>query len=213
MRLRRLVTNPYQENTYLLIGSGGRGWIIDPGFYTPEERQAFQAILSEERVQLEGIYLTHAHIDHILGVAWVAATYGVPVFYHRAEEVVYRHAAEWASYVGLRYEAGPAPQRYLEEGERLLLDGEPIEVLYVPGHSPGHVAFYLPGPKWVISGDVLFRGSIGNYELPLADYATLMRSLREVMLRLEPETVVWPGHGESTTIGYERQTNPFLVPA
>lgn len=210
MRLRRLVTNPYQENTYLILGASGEAWVIDPGIYTEGERQAFQAILDAEKARLSAVYLTHAHIDHVLGVRWIATTFDVPVYYHADEEVVYQHAAEWATLMGLTYEPGPTADRYLEAGETLYFDGEVVEVLYVPGHSPGHLAFYFPESQRLFSGDVLFRGSIGNYELPLADYHTLMDSLWQKVLRLPENTEVWPGHGEPTSIGYELQTNPFL---
>lgn len=210
MRIRRLLVNPYQENTYLLFGQKGTAWVIDPGMYSEGERRSFQALLAAEKARLMGIYLTHAHIDHILGVAWVAHTYKVPVYYHAAEEVLYQHAEEWAALMGLSYTPGPAADRYLEEGEVLYLDGEAVEVLYIPGHSPGHVGFYFTDSRKLFAGDVLFKGSIGNYELPLADYTTLMRSLWEKVLRLPDDTEVWPGHGAPTSIGYERQTNPFL---
>lgn len=210
MRLRRLVTNPYQENTYIIFGASGEAWVIDPGMYTEGERRAFQALLDAEKARLSAIYLTHAHIDHVLGVRWVATTFDVPVYYHADEEIVYQHAAEWATLMGLLYEPGPTADKYLEAGETLYFDGEAVEVLHVPGHSPGHVAFYFPESQRLLSGDVLFRGSIGNYELPLADYHTLMDSLWQKVLRLPESTEVWPGHGEPTSVGYEIQTNPFL---
>ncbi|MDW8057216.1 MAG: MBL fold metallo-hydrolase [Bacteroidia bacterium] len=210
MRLRRLVTNPYQENTYLLFGRSGTAWVIDPGLYSEGERQAFRSFLAAEKAQLVGIYLTHAHIDHILGVRWTVATYNVPVFYHAAEAVVYEHAAEWAALMGLSYEPGPPAEQFLEGEMTLYLDGEPVEVLYIPGHSPGHVGFYFPESKKLFSGDILFRGSIGNYELPLADYQKMMDSLRNKILTLPEDTEVWPGHGGPTSIGYELLTNPFL---
>jgi glyoxylase-like metal-dependent hydrolase (beta-lactamase superfamily II) len=210
MRIRKLVVNPYQENTYLLIGSSGDAWIIDPGFSSEGERAAFQALIQAENARPVAIYLTHAHIDHVLGVAWAASHYRIPVFYHEKEEVVYEHAGEWGALMGLSYTPGPKAERFLQSGETLYLSEVPVEVLFVPGHSPGHVAFYLPSQQWLISGDVLFRGSIGNYQLPLADYNTLQFSLTKVILALPDAVTVWPGHGEATSIGYERKTNPFL---
>ncbi|MCS6790434.1 MAG: MBL fold metallo-hydrolase [Bacteroidia bacterium] len=211
MRIRRFITNPYQENSYLLIGSGGMAWIIDPGFYTASERRLLQNFLQAEKVQLVGIYLTHTHIDHILGVRWLVEEYHLPVYYHANEEPVYAHAAQWAQMMGLAYEPGPPATAYLQGTETLYLDSEPIQVFFVPGHSPGHVAFYAAESRNLLSGDVLFRGSIGNYELPLADYNTLMHSLEGLFLRLPDDVTVWPGHGEPTTIGYERVHNPFLA--
>ncbi|MCX7606562.1 MAG: MBL fold metallo-hydrolase [Bacteroidia bacterium] len=210
MRVHRLTVNPYQENTYLLVGEAAQAWVIDPGFSTEEERQRFIALLHQTGAQLQGVYLTHAHIDHILGVAWIIQTYRIPLYYSEAEEVVYKHAGEWALLMGLSYNPGPLATRYLEEGEELSWGGERVQVLHVPGHSPGHLAYYLPQQKWLFSGDVLFQGSIGNYELPLADYDTLMHTLHHKVLSLDDDVAVWPGHGEPTTIGQEKHTNPFL---
>lgn len=210
MQLHRFTVNPYQENTYLLVASDGQAWLIDPGFYSAHERQAFAAILQRTGAQLRGVYLTHTHIDHVLGVAWAAKSYGVPVYYHEADSVVYAHAPEWATLMGLSYEPGPPAKRFVEAGERLTWNGQTVEVLYVPGHSPGHVAYYLPQLEWLFSGDLLFQGSIGNYQLPLADYDTLAASLQKLIHQLPDTTQIWPGHGEPTTLGAEKADNPFL---
>jgi len=208
MRVWRFVCNPYAENTYL-IAAAQVAWLIDPGFYNSDEKKHFLSVLETERLTLRAIYLTHAHIDHILGVRWVVEQFRVPLYYHAAEEVVYRHAGEWAMMMGLRYEEGPSATDYVEEGEVLWGDML-VQVLHVPGHSPGSVAYYFPQAGMVFSGDVLFAGGIGNYHLPLADYETLMRSITEKLLPLGEAVEVWPGHGPSTTIGTEKVSNPFL---
>ena len=211
MRFWRFVCNPYEENTYL-VASGNEAWVIDPGFYTHTERQKFLEVLEAEGLRLAAIYLTHAHIDHILGVRWVVDRFGVPLYYHEAEAVVYRHAAQWAGMMGLEYEAGPEATAYVGAGE--LWWGEMrVQVLEVPGHSPGSVAYYFPQAKKVVSGDVLFAGGIGNYHLPLADYKTLMRSIVGRLIPLGDAVEVWPGHGPTTTIGAEKVSNPFLQDA
>ena len=211
MRFWRFVCNPYEENTYL-VASGNKAWVIDPGFYSADEKQSFLEFLETERLELMAIYLTHAHIDHILGVRWVADRFGVPLYYHEAEEVIYRHAGEWAGMMGLRYEPGPAAAAYVSEGE-LWWEEIQVQVLEVPGHSPGSVAYYFPQAEKVVSGDVLFAGGIGNYHLPLADYRTLMRSIVDRLLSLGDRVEVWPGHGPATTIGAEKVSNPFLKDA
>jgi hydroxyacylglutathione hydrolase len=211
MRFWRFVCNPYAENTYL-IAAGREAWLIDPGFYTHSEKQHFLEVLEREGLELRAIYLTHAHIDHVLGVRWVVERFGVPLYYHAAEEVVYRHAGEWAMMMGLQYEEGPEATAYVEEGE-LVWGDLPVQVRHVPGHSPGSVAYYFPKAERVFSGDVLFAAGIGNYHLPLADYETLMRSIVEKLLPLGEVVEVWPGHGPSTTIGTEKVSNPFLKDA
>ena len=208
MRLWRFICNPYEENTYL-IAEGRAAWVIDPGFYTSSEREAFFEVVEAEGLDLRAVYLTHAHIDHILGVRWVVERFGVPLYYHEAEEVVYAHAGEWAGMMGLRYEAGPKATAYVGEGE-LDWEGLKVQVLHVPGHSPGSVAYYFPQAGKVLSGDVLFAGGIGNYHLPLASYEELMRSIVEKLLPLGEAVEVWPGHGPATTIGAEKVSNPFL---
>jgi hydroxyacylglutathione hydrolase len=211
MRFWRFVCNPYAENTYL-IAAGRESWLIDPGFYTHSEKQHFLEVLEREGLELRAIYLTHAHIDHVLGVRWVVERFGVPLYYHAAEEVVYRHAGEWAMMMGLQYEEGPEATAYVEEGE-LVWGDLLVQVRHVPGHSPGSVAYYFPKVERVFSGDVLFAAGIGNYHLPLADYETLMRSIVEKLLPLGEVVEVWPGHGPSTTIGTEKVSNPFLKDA
>jgi len=212
MRFWRFVCNPYAENTYL-IAAGWEAWLIDPGFYTHSEKQHFLEVLEREGLELRAIYLTHAHIDHVLGVRWVVERFGVPLYYHAAEEVVYRHAGEWAMMMGLQYEEGPEATAYVEEGELVWGSDLLVQVHHVPGHSPGSVAYYFPKVERVFSGDVLFAAGIGNYHLPLADYETLMRSIVEKLLPLGEVVEVWPGHGPSTTIGTEKVSNPFLKDA
>jgi len=212
MRFWRFVCNPYTENTYL-IAAGREAWLIDPGFYTRSEKQHFLEVLEREGLELRAIYLTHAHIDHVLGVRWVVERFGVPLYYHAAEEVVYRHAGEWAMMMGLQYEEGPEATAYVEEGELVWGSDLLVQVRHVPGHSPGSVAYYFPKVERVFSGDVLFAAGIGNYHLPLADYETLMRSIVEKLLPLGEVVEVWPGHGPSTTIGTEKVSNPFLKDA
>ncbi len=211
MQFWRLICNPYEENTYL-VASGNKAWVIDPGFYSAPEKQKFLELLEAEHLELIAIYLTHAHIDHILGVRWVVERFGVPLYYHEAEEVIYRHAEEWAGMMGLIYEPGPAPAAYISEGE-IWWEEIQVQILEVPGHSPGSVAYYFPQADKVVSGDVLFAGGIGNYHLPLADYKTLMRSIADRLLPLGDRVEVWPGHGPATTIGAEKVSNPFLQDA
>jgi len=202
MNVYSLTVGPVQENTYLLVGLDSRGAIVDPGD-EPER------ILAEiERVGLipEAILLTHAHFDHVGAVAPLTEALQLPVYLHPNDLYLYHSAPQTAARWGLELPEPPQAVELLEEGQRLDF-GLGLEVLFVPGHSPGHVAFYADGQ--LVSGDVLFRGGIGRYDLPDSNPQVLFDSLKR-LTRLPPETLIYPGHGRKTSIGYEIQTNPYL---
>lgn len=202
MHIHTLTVGPLQENAYLLVGQGQRGVIVDPG-------DEVERILAEvERVGLEpeAILLTHAHFDHVGAVAGLVEALKLPVYLHEHELVLYRNAPQSAARFGLTLPAPPEPTLPLQPGDRLEF-GLGLEVLFVPGHSPGHVAFY--GNGTLVSGDVLFKGGIGRYDLPFSDPQALVRSL-QTLTQLPPETEVYPGHGPYTTVGYELEHNPYL---
>ncbi|WP_135257098.1 MBL fold metallo-hydrolase [Thermus caldilimi] len=205
MRVYRLSVGPLQENTYLVEGKEG-AVLIDPG----DEAERILALLEATGVTPEAILLTHAHFDHVGAVAPLAKALSLPVFLHPLDLPLYRHAAEVARMWGLAIPDPPLPVEPLEEGQ--VLYG--FTVWHLPGHSPGHVAFLHPGeagkPLQVLSGDLLFKGSIGRYDLPGASREDLFRSLKR-LLTLPPNTEVHPGHGPRTTLTLEAQTNPFLL--
>ncbi|RIH88134.1 Hydroxyacylglutathione hydrolase GloC [Meiothermus luteus] len=202
MRVYSIPVGPLQANAYLLVGEGGRGVIVDPGG-EPER------ILAEvQRVGLspEAILLTHAHFDHVGAVGPLVEALGIPVYLHPADLPLYQNASQAAGRWGLWVPNPPEPTEPLYEGQHLDF-GLGLEVLFLPGHAPGHVGFYKPGH--LVSGDVLFRGGIGRYDLPGADPKALFSSLQK-LLQLPPDTVVYPGHGPPTTLGEERAHNPYL---
>ncbi len=205
MRVYRLSVGPLQENTYLVEGKEG-AVLIDPG----DEAERILALLESTGSTPEAILLTHAHFDHVGAVAPLVEALSLPVFLHPLDLPLYRHAAEVARLWGLAIPDPPLPVEPLEEGQ--VLYG--FTVWHLPGHSPGHVAFLHPGeagePPRVLSGDLLFRGSIGRYDLPGASREDLFRSLGR-LLTLPPQTEVYPGHGPSTTLALEARTNPFLL--
>ena len=205
MRVYRLSVGPLQENTYLVEGKEGVV-LIDPG----DEAERILALLESTGFTPEAILLTHAHFDHVGAVAPLVEALSLPVFLHPLDLPLYRHAAEVARLWGLAIPDPPLPVEPLEEGQ--VLYG--FTVWHLPGHSPGHVAFLHPGeagePPRVLSGDLLFQGSIGRYDLPGASREDLFRSLGR-LLTLPPQTEVYPGHGPSTTLALEARTNPFLL--
>jgi glyoxylase-like metal-dependent hydrolase (beta-lactamase superfamily II) len=203
-----LPNGQFSENCYLLADrDSGRAVMVDPG----EEPALFLSELGRRGWRLEAIWLTHAHVDHIMGVRAVKAATGVPVFLHPADRPLYDALPRQGEWMGLRLEAPPPPDAALADGQQLQLGPHTFTVRHTPGHSPGSVSFLAPGH--VLGGDVLFSGSIGRTDLPGGDYATLLNSIQSVFLPLSDSTIVHSGHGPDTTIGVERVTNPFLAGA
>jgi glyoxylase-like metal-dependent hydrolase (beta-lactamase superfamily II) len=207
--VRAYVSDGIEENAYIVRGAAsGSAVAVDPG----GAAGAMAADLEKSGLRLEAILLTHAHFDHVEGVATLVRSTGAPVYLHPADRPLYDRAAEQAALFGIRVEKPPAPAHALEHGQRIERAGVRFEVRHVPGHSPGHVLLYVPDAGIAFVGDVVFAGSIGRTDLPGGDFHELMRSIREHVLSLPDETVLYPGHGPATTVGHERVSNPFLVP-
>ncbi len=201
-----LPNGQFVENCYL-VGDRLRreAVMIDPG----EEPALFLAELDTRAWHLSAIWLTHAHIDHIMGVGAVKDATGVPVLLHPADRKLYDNLRGQGEWMGLRLDPAPPPDAELQSGQRLRVGGFDFEVRHTPGHSPGSVSFV--GQGVVFGGDVLFNGSIGRTDLPGGDLGTLMSSIQSSFLSLPDSTIVYGGHGPETTIGIERMTNPFLT--
>jgi len=207
----RIVTIPngqFQENCYLLAEAGSTdAVIVDPG----EEPELFLATAEREGLHIREIWLTHAHLDHVVGVADIKAATGAPIFLHPADEPLYRNLPQQGLWFGLRLSAPPPVDRQLSHGGSLTLGSTVFQVRHTPGHSAGSVCFITDGI--VIGGDVLFQGSIGRTDLPGGNFERLIQSIRDELLPLPDATVVYSGHGAATTVGAERRGNPFLVEA
>ena len=206
-----IVTLPngqFAENCYLVADRRTREAVmVDPG----EEPRLFLAELDTRRWTLRAVWLTHAHIDHIMGVGVVKAATGVPVHLHPADRGLYDGLPRQGEWMGLALEPPPPPDRTLADGQRLRVGNAEFTVRHTPGHSPGSVSFVTEG--LILGGDVLFNGSIGRTDLPGGDFSTLLHSIQNVFLGLPDSTVVYSGHGPETTVGVERMTNPFLTGA
>ena len=197
-----------QENAYLVRRDGSdRALMIDPG----DEAPKLLAAVEELGVTIDGILLTHTHFDHVGAVAPVARATGAPVYCPELEVPVLADIMSFVPWPGFGpYESYDADET-VAGGERLRLAGFDIDVLFTPGHSPGHVTYSIPGERALFSGDVLFEGSIGRTDLPGGDAPTLFRSLATLVDSFPPETTVYPGHMGITTLERERATNPFLL--
>lgn len=205
MKLSSFVVGAFQENAYLLVDETTKQCVlIDPG----DEGEMLADRVRESGASLEAIWLTHAHLDHIGGIAAIRREWEVPIYLHPADLPLYKYAPQAASAYGVPFELGPLPDRELREGDVMSLGSRRFTVLHVPGHAPGHVAFF--GHGLLFSGDLLFAGSIGRTDLPLSDGAAMQRSLARVAT-LPSDTLVLPGHGPETTLGAELASNPFLT--
>jgi hydroxyacylglutathione hydrolase len=205
VKISRLTVGPFEENCYLVVDENARrGVLVDPG----DEADRIVRMVRDSGAELEAIWLTHAHIDHIGAVAAVKREWDVPVYLHPADGPLYAAGAAQASFYGLAFEQPAPPERTLADGDRVRVGGLEFEVLHAPGHSPGLVVFH--GNGVILAGDLLFAGSIGRTDLPLSNPADMEASLGRLMRQLPDELAVHPGHGPATSIGRERATNPFV---
>lgn len=205
MKLQSRTVGPFQENSYLVIDEAtNRAVLIDPG----GEPDRLVDMVQASGAALDAIWLTHAHIDHIGAVAAVRRRWPVPVHLHPADLPLFERGATQAAVYGLPFEQPDAPDVLLADGDELQVGGLRFDVLHTPGHAPGHVIFHHGGT--VLGGDLLFAGSIGRTDLPLSDPADMQESLARICA-LDDATIVYPGHGPSTTVGVERATNAFLT--
>ena len=208
MKVVQIPNGQFLENCYFVIDeASGACAIIDPG----EDAGLIAFKLGAARVTPVGIWLTHAHIDHLMGVPRLRAETGAPVYLHPGDRLLYDHAPEQALAFGMHAERLPEPDQELNHGDVLRVGALEFRVGHAPGHSPGSVVFQGPGVAF--AGDVMFQGSIGRTDLPGGDFETLVRSIERELLTLPDTTIVYSGHGPETTIGRERRTNPFLVGA
>lgn len=202
--------NPVSENTYLLFNELNEAIIIDPGCYFEEERQTLKTFIENQQLEPVQLLNTHCHLDHVFGNKWIYETYALELFLHPNEEQVLKVAPQSGKMWGLPFENYEGPLHFLEHHDIVKTGSNQLKVLLAPGHSPGSICFYCEEQKFVIGGDVLFRESIGRTDLPGGNHHALLQSIHEQLFVLPDDVIVYPGHGEPTTIGHERKYNPFL---
>lgn len=212
MILERRAVEPFFKNGFVLGCEETReGVVIDPG----DDVDLLLAAVAEHQLTIVDILLTHAHLDHVTGVAAARRALNVPVWLHRADNFLYERVVEQGQMFGLRVEPQPAIDKFYDGEGPLRFGRFTVRVLHTPGHCPGGVCLAVAREgeprSTLFVGDTLFAGSIGRTDLPGGDLPTLLRSIRDVLFRFPDDTVVWSGHGEMTTIGEERRTNPFLI--
>jgi hydroxyacylglutathione hydrolase len=209
--LKIFTHNPFQENTYLIIGENKEAILVDPGSYSSKERNEIKYFIENQGLQLIRILLTHGHIDHILGAQWFSDQFHLPVECHPDEVKLIQKAEIQASAYGFNYDTISNLLPSLTEQTEIACGESILRFRHIPGHTEGSVGIYSGKDEWFLSGDVLFMGSIGRTDLPGGDYDILMKSILEKILCLPPDTQVYPGHGPSTTLLAEMMENPFIT--
>ncbi|MCA1763526.1 MAG: MBL fold metallo-hydrolase [Cryomorphaceae bacterium] len=209
IEVRKFTFNPFQENTYVIANEKKNCFIVDPGCYDRREQALLKQFIASEGLKPVGLLNTHCHIDHVFGNKFASETYGLSPVIHPIEEAMLAAVPRVAELYNLDYD--PSPDAVFYEGDEIFLDDEKFEILFTPGHSPGHIVLYHAASKTLIAGDVLFRKSIGRTDLPGGDHDTLIESIKEKVFALPDDTKVYPGHMEETEIGYEKKHNPFLA--
>ncbi len=208
--IKQFVFNPFQENTYVLYQPQGEAIVVDAGCSTESEFQELLDFVHSQNLTVKCLINTHCHIDHILGIDKLKKQFGVKAFAHIDDFPLLQMAPAHAMMFGLYLETVPAIDETLSHGDMIELNGDSIKVIHTPGHSRGGLCFYAEQERFILTGDTLFNLSIGRTDLAGGNYETLIKSIREQLMVLPDDVIVYPGHGNSTTIGIERASNPFL---
>jgi len=210
LHIKTFVFNPYQENTYVIYDDHKNCIIVDPGMHQYQEEEVLKDYLDSNNLQPVHLINTHGHIDHVLGNKFVAETYNLRPQFHEGELPLVIQVQNYAPQMGIRYEPSPIPETFLTEDDTIHIGDETLSLILAPGHSPAHLCLYSEKYNFLIGGDVLFKNSIGRTDLPGGNHQQLLNSIATKIYSLPDETVVYPGHGPTTTVGEEKKTNPFI---
>jgi glyoxylase-like metal-dependent hydrolase (beta-lactamase superfamily II) len=210
MTVKSFTVNPFAENTYV-CHDAGQAVVIDPGSSNAYERNEILNYLETNNLHVRHLLLTHGHIDHVIDCAFFAEHFGMAFQMHSEDVTLLERAVDQGLMFGLRIDPPPTPGTLLTEVDAIRFGDAVWQILFCPGHSPGSICFYDADNGFVIGGDVLFQGSIGRTDLWKGSFPQLTRLIREKLFPLPDDTIVYPGHGPSTTIGREKTTNPFLI--
>ncbi|MCC8088468.1 MAG: MBL fold metallo-hydrolase [Rikenellaceae bacterium] len=211
INLALLTFNSFQENTYILSDETGECIIVDPGNNNEKENSKISAYIEKNNLKPVMIVNTHGHVDHLLGVDYLKEKYSIPFALHSKDKFLVETAPMQGRMYGFDIQTPPAVDLNLQNTETLKFGNSIIQIIHTPGHSPGHISIYSRENKFVITGDVLFMGSIGRTDLPGGDYKQLMQSMLGKLIPLGGDVAVYPGHGRSSSIGVEMERNPFIA--
>jgi len=208
--IEKFVFNAFGENTYLLYDETKEAVIIDPGCYEQQEKDELAYFIDTNDLKVVKLIYTHCHVDHILGNNFISETYNIKPEIHEAGLPFLERGQEQAKVYGFNIEKAILPEFYFEDEDLIKFGNSELKVVYTPGHADGSVCFINDSQKFVITGDVLFRDSIGRTDFPTGDFDILMKSIHEKLFTLEDDFTVYCGHGPETSIGYEKVNNPFI---
>lgn len=212
MKIKSFTFNPFEENTYVIYDNSNKCIIIDPGCYTEDEKKTLRNFIDNKKLEPVKLINTHCHIDHILGNKFVHDQWGVELYMHRKDVTLLKSSEDIAKMYGFRdYVIYSSQKHFLNEGDRFTFGESHLEILFTPGHSPGHICLYSEDNNLIIAGDLIFHKSIGRTDLAGGDYNTLINSIKNKIFPLSNETQILCGHGPSTNLGYEKEHNPFLI--
>ena len=211
LKIKSFTFNPYQENTYLIFDDSKEAVVIDPGNYEAYENELISKFIDENKLQLKKIILTHCHLDHCLGNKYLNEKYGAELLIPFDERDLYKNVENIATLFGFPNYSHLDENKYLKEKDKIEFGNIKLDVLFLPGHSPGHLAFNYKKENICFSGDVLFYNSIGRTDLPGGDYDTLINSIKNKLFLLNPDTIIYSGHGPKTILKNEMKDNPFLI--
>jgi len=211
IQIKSFTFSPIQENTYILYNEHKECIIIDPGCYFEEEKLALKNFIDDFKLIPIMLLNTHCHLDHVFGNKFVSGSFEIMPTIHPLEKELLAYAPISGLMYEMPFDHYEGDVAYLEVGQIIRLGSDQLTVLFTPGHSPGSVSFYCEQQSFVISGDVLFKNSIGRTDLPGGNHEILIKSIKKELLTLPDETIIYSGHGLPTNIGNEKKSNPFLV--
>ena len=211
LNVKKFTFNPFSENTYVVTDEFKNAVIIDPGCYYKAEQNELDNYILKNNLKLKSILHTHSHLDHMFGTAYLADKYNLDLWICKEDLVTYQSYEKVCEVYGVPITFSPNPTpKFFDLKQLIQIDGIKFEILFVPGHSPGHVAFYNKENNFLINGDCLFENSIGRTDLPGGNHQQLIDSIKNEIFILPDETLVYCGHGNETTIKAEKSSNPFL---
>ena len=210
LQIKSFVFSPIQENTYILFNEFNQCIVIDPGCYFDEEKETLKNFIQQKGLTPLMLLNTHCHLDHVFGNKFVAENYQLTVQLHEKEKLVLSYAPTAGLMYNMPFDNYAGEFIELIEGDKILLGEDELEIIEAPGHSPGSICFYCKKQGFLIGGDVLFKGSIGRTDLPMGDYETLIKNIKQKLFLLPDNVIVYSGHGDETTIGEEKNFNPFV---